>query len=191
MEPSHNMHYTVTWRLKAGIVKQEKMSIARQRQGNDGSVTTNSSEYIVTYVAHINTFPWQRVHKQTVTADKKKQLFKVVPYPSRAANTGEDQTKSGFIHSFSQRVRERESSKGLRIEDGLASRCWRIHFVIIICTYDLWVSNKSIHQYKPRLQVTNTRDNTHKCGMSCSRPQYRQASQSGHQNTVSFLLLFL
>jgi hypothetical protein len=30
--------------------------------------------------------------------------------------------------------------------------------VIITCTYDLWVSNKSIHQSKPRLQVTNTRD---------------------------------
>jgi hypothetical protein len=46
--------------------------------------------------------------------------------------------------------------------------CWRRHFmcyiysnlesVISICSYDLWVSNKSIHQSKPRLQVTNTRD---------------------------------
>jgi hypothetical protein len=80
-----------------------------------------------------------------------------------------------------ERERERESSRGLSIEDGgfnswcvtkwrLVSRGWRIHFVcysysypqsvIITCTYDLWVSNRSIHQSKPRLQVTNTRDNT-------------------------------
>jgi hypothetical protein len=31
--------------------------------------------------------------------------------------------------------------------------------VIINGSYDLWVSSKSIHQSKPRLQVTNTRDN--------------------------------
>jgi hypothetical protein len=30
--------------------------------------------------------------------------------------------------------------------------------VVITCTYDLWVFNNSIHQSKPRLQVTNTLD---------------------------------
>jgi hypothetical protein len=30
---------------------------------------------------------------------------------------------------------------------------------VINCSYDLRVSNKSIHQSKPRLQVTKTRDN--------------------------------
>jgi hypothetical protein len=65
--------------------------------------------------------------------------------------------------------RERESSRGLRIEAGLVSRGWRINFVcysysnpqsvIIACTYDLWASSKSIHESKPRLEVTNTRDN--------------------------------
>jgi hypothetical protein len=34
-----------------------------------------------------------------------------------------------------------------------------IEYVIIICSYGLWLSNKMIHQSKPRLQVTNTRDN--------------------------------
>jgi hypothetical protein len=31
--------------------------------------------------------------------------------------------------------------------------------LIFLCTYDVWVYNKSIHQSEPRLQVTNTRDN--------------------------------
>jgi hypothetical protein len=41
-------------------------------------------------------------------------------YPSRAANIGGDQTRSGLIHSF--REFERESSGELRIEDGLLIR---------------------------------------------------------------------
>jgi hypothetical protein len=31
--------------------------------------------------------------------------------------------------------------------------------VLIISSYDLWVSSKSIHLSKPRLQVTKTREN--------------------------------
>jgi hypothetical protein len=30
---------------------------------------------------------------------------------------------------------------------------------VIICSYDWWISNKSTHQSKPRLLVTNERDN--------------------------------
>jgi hypothetical protein len=53
--------------------------IARQRLGNHVSVTTNNSEDTVAYVANVTTFPWQRVHKKTVTTDmKKKKLFKEV-----------------------------------------------------------------------------------------------------------------
>jgi hypothetical protein len=41
--------------------------------------------------------------------------------------------------------------------------CYRysnLQSVIINCSYDFRVSNKSNHQSKPRLQVTKTRDNT-------------------------------
>jgi hypothetical protein len=39
--------HIVTWHLKAGIVKSEKMFIARQRLGDHVFVATNNSEYIV------------------------------------------------------------------------------------------------------------------------------------------------
>jgi hypothetical protein len=35
-----------------------------------------------------------------------------------------------------------------------------IESVIINCSYDLWISNKSIHHSKSRVQVTDTHDNT-------------------------------
>jgi hypothetical protein len=60
---------------------------------------------------------------------------------------------SGLIHSFSR------IAFGRVPDDWELSRRWRINFVfylqdvIIICSYDLWVSNKSIHQSKPCLQV--------------------------------------
>jgi hypothetical protein len=38
--------------------------------------------------------------------------------------------------------------------------------VIIACTYALWVYNKLIHHSKPRLQITNTRDNINSTSLS-------------------------
>jgi hypothetical protein len=35
----------------------------------------------------------------------------------------------------------------------------KLEGVIIICSYDWWISNKSTHQSRPRLQVTKARDN--------------------------------
>jgi hypothetical protein len=45
-------------------------------------------------------------------------------------------------------------------ERGVISTMKISNSVIGTCTYDLWISNKSIHQSKLRLQVSNTRDNT-------------------------------
>jgi hypothetical protein len=76
----------------------------------------------------------------------------------------------------SDRQAERVQDWGLRMEDALvevttSKQTLKISFlcysysnlqsVIIACTYEVCVSNKSIHQSEPRLQVTNTRDKTY------------------------------
>jgi hypothetical protein len=76
-----------------------------------------------------------------------------------------------LIHSISRRweaVSRIESSREFqRIKDwGWTSKQMSRRIQIVCnsysnpCLYDVWISNNSIHQSKPRLQVTNARDNT-------------------------------
>jgi hypothetical protein len=105
--------------------------------------------------------PWQRRITKEIT---------VVPgvLPPVRVNPAQDEIQNPETEL--SRVREEEFQRtedwGWLIQQ---LKCWRrylmcysysnLESVIIICTYNVWVSNKSIHQSKPRLQVTNTLDN--------------------------------
>jgi hypothetical protein len=64
-----NVLWHGAWQLE--YRRQSETSIVRQRFGIHVSVTTNSSEYIFAYVSSVNTFPWQRVHKQLLWIRRK------------------------------------------------------------------------------------------------------------------------
>jgi hypothetical protein len=152
---------TVTWRLKAGIVKSADMSIAKQRLAKHVPERYENTRLFlgsgfgcrgitsVPGTTHSWTQKWNHLRRWSI-------------FGLREVSSVRDSGSQGEF--------EKESYRGLRIKDGLVSRCWRINFVCysysnpqsvrITCTYDLWVSNKLIRQSEPRLQVTNTRDST-------------------------------
>jgi hypothetical protein len=66
----------------------------------------------------------------------------------------------GAVSRGHEAVMERNCEVLTDIEDFMCYSYSIIESVIIIGSHDLWISNKSIHQPKPRLQVTKTHDNT-------------------------------
>jgi hypothetical protein len=135
--------YTVTWCLKDGIVKSEKTVIARQRLVETCLRYNGESKHVFMTTANnkgMNCCTWCSISDP------------------REGNSEETTESRDRIHE-----REREFQM---IEDAR----WRLYFVwyscsntqsvTIKCSYNLWASNIWIQQSKPRLWVTNTRDNT-------------------------------